>query len=85
MPLTVPSQAAVTVNRSRAGGHAWLRRLARYSPGAHGPVAQWSEHAAHNRVVVGSIPTGPTPRRRARHAQHRPGEIRFGVASTMGT
>lgn len=25
-----------------------------------GPVAQWLEHAAHNRMVVGSNPTGPT-------------------------
>lgn len=25
-----------------------------------GPVAQWSEQTAHNRLVVGSIPTGPT-------------------------
>jgi hypothetical protein len=25
-----------------------------------GPVAQWLEPAAHNRLVVGSSPTGPT-------------------------
>ena len=25
-----------------------------------GPVAQWLERSAHNRLVVGSIPTGPT-------------------------
>ena len=27
---------------------------------ASGPVAQWSERAAHNRQVAGSIPAGPT-------------------------
>ena len=25
-----------------------------------GPVAQWLEQSAHNRLVVGSIPTRPT-------------------------
>ena len=25
-----------------------------------GPVAQWLERAAHNRLVAGSIPAGPT-------------------------
>jgi hypothetical protein len=29
-----------------------------------GPVAQWSEQGTHNPLVVGSIPTGPTKRRR---------------------
>ena len=27
---------------------------------SYGPVAQRSERSAHNRLVVGSIPTGPT-------------------------
>ncbi len=27
---------------------------------AVGPVAQWLEHAAHNRMVEGSSPSGPT-------------------------
>ena len=26
----------------------------------HGPVAQWLEQATHNRLIVGSNPTGPT-------------------------
>ena len=28
--------------------------------GQRGPVAQWLELAAHNRLVAGSIPAGPT-------------------------
>ena len=32
----------------------------RYPCRSRGPVAQWLEHAAHNRVVMGSNPIGPT-------------------------
>jgi hypothetical protein len=31
-----------------------------YRSTAPGPVAQWSELAAHNRLVAGSSPAGPT-------------------------
>src|ERR1700674_2843588 len=31
-----------------------------------GPIAQWSEHPAHNRRVAGSIPAGPTTKRGGR-------------------
>ena len=32
----------------------------RSCPPSIGPIAQWSEHPAHNRLVAGSIPAGPT-------------------------
>jgi hypothetical protein len=34
-------------------------------PAGRGPVAQWSELAAHNRLVGGSSPPGPTTHSRA--------------------
>ena len=33
-----------------------------FGGGASGLVAQWLEQSTHNRLVVGSIPTGPTAR-----------------------
>src|SRR5579863_8569458 len=41
----------------------------------NGPVAQWSELAAHNRLVAGSSPAGPTTQSRARGDFLTAGEI----------
>ena len=48
----------------RRGGQAFRASppmlTARFAPAPHGPVAQRLEPAAHNGLVVGSNPTGPT-------------------------
>ncbi len=38
----------------------WGGRLVRFCYLKNGPVAQWLEQSAHNRLVAGSIPAGPT-------------------------
>src|SRR4051812_1017671 len=39
-----------------------------------GAVAQWLEQATHNRLVPGSSPGGPTPRRKSGNAEKRQAE-----------
>ena len=47
--------AEATVERCDRGG-----RRARAVIRKNGPIAQWLEQAAHNRLVPGSSPGGPT-------------------------
>ena len=46
---------------SQSAATGWIG-CTRYSiiPRYHGPLAQWLEQATHNRLVVGSNPTGAT-------------------------
>ena len=36
-----------------------------------GPIAQWLEHATHNRLVLGSSPSGPTRKQKNRSQKLR--------------
>jgi hypothetical protein len=47
--------AGATLYGGRASARPW-----RLEPPGHGPVAQWLEPAAHNGLVGGSSPPGPT-------------------------
>src|SRR4051812_46765861 len=46
--------------RAATGGRRCVAGIPLLRSGALGPVAQWSELAAHNRLVGGSSPPGPT-------------------------
>ena len=47
------------------------RLYSELSTSIDGPIAQWSEHPAHNRLVAGSIPAGPTTHRRGDPCRRR--------------
>src|SRR5512145_1725978 len=54
MPRPIPGRP--TISKARRTG------VLEATHWGKGPVAQWSEPAAHNRLVAGSSPAGPTSR-----------------------
>src|SRR5213592_2067394 len=57
--LWFPSSRVFTPPVTRMGMQAGVR-LASNVSSSHGPIAQRSEQATHNRLVAGSNPAGPT-------------------------
>lgn len=48
------------LQNKQVGSRGWIGRGSYFIIPRHGPLAQWLEQATHNRLVVGSNPTGAT-------------------------